>query len=184
MGFGNSSNKKTDNYGMAIGTSLSSDTSTDKGAYSWVQLIGGVAYIWTDSEGKQTSCSVSAGLDTQFPYSLGSYVNPSVIGLQSVVSATSDQPKIDLTYYHPNAVQVSTAFSAEMFLMWQSNTLPSIPVPLGSVVWSFSEASVKDANSPNGWTTPTVKSSNGAFSTKNPTYPVWKSLATTKPNNC
>jgi hypothetical protein len=174
MGFGNTS-AGTTNYGMAIGT----DLSPGNGSYFWVQLIRGAVYIWSDSTGKQTRCNVSPGLDTTFPYSTGSYVSPSVIGLSTVVTATSDQPLVNLIYNHPSAVQVSAAFKAEMFLMWQSNILPSIPVPLGSVTWSFAEASIMDMNAPNGWTTPTVTSQHGGFSTETPSYPVWPAPART-----
>ncbi len=84
------------------------------GSYELVQLIAS-----DTTTGESIPPSV-AGLDTDFPYG---------------IPPTSDSPKV---YLQPTATSVSRTFSANMFLMWQSNTTGSIPVPLGYQNWGFS----------------------------------------------
>ncbi|MGD0942322.1 MAG: hypothetical protein ABR905_21725, partial [Terracidiphilus sp.] len=84
------------------------------GTYLLVQLIS--RDIIT---GEAAGASV-AGLDGEYPYGL---------------PPSSDSPKL---YLKPTASSVRRDFTANMFLMWQSDTANSIPVPLGYQTWGFS----------------------------------------------
>jgi len=84
------------------------------GSYSLVQLIS------SDTTTGESSVKSVAGLDTEYPYG-----GP----------PSSDSPKV---YLQSTARSVTRTFSANMFLMWQSNTSGSIPVPLGYQTWGFS----------------------------------------------
>ncbi len=84
------------------------------GSYLLVQLIS------SDTITGESANTFVAGLDTDYPY--GS-------------PPTSDSPKV---YLLPTATSVTRNFTANMFLMWQSNTTNAIPVPLGYQTWGFS----------------------------------------------
>lgn len=57
----------------------------------------------------------------------------------------SDSPKVCLSC--TNLLNLTRAFSAVMFVMWQSTTTNSIPVPVGYEVWSFKGQAINS----NGW---------------------------------
>jgi hypothetical protein len=92
-------------------TGYSNDTG---GIYSLVQLIS------TETITGESAGTFSAGLDTDYPYGW---------------PPSSDSPKV---YLQPTATSVTRNFTANMFLMWQSTSAKSIPVPLGYQTWGFS----------------------------------------------
>jgi hypothetical protein len=71
------------------------------------------------------------GADTPWPYG-GTGALP-----------TNDIPNI---YLAPTYSTLTRSFEATMFLMWQSNTASSIPVPLGYQTWQFSATASCSAN--------------------------------------
>ena len=100
------------------------------GSYELVQLIS------SDTITGESAGASIAGLDTDFPYG-----GP----------PSSDSPKV---YLLPTATSVTRTFSANMFLMWQSSTAGSIPVPLGYQTWGFSGTATcsADCGTVSNWT--------------------------------
>ena len=84
------------------------------GSYLLVQLISS-----DTTTGESVGTSV-AGLDTDYPYG---------------EPPSADSPKV---YLQSTATSVTRSFTANMFLMWQSSSANSIPVPLGYQTWGFS----------------------------------------------
>ena len=89
------------------------------GSFLLVQLISSDDLQWTSSGGPGGENS-TPGLDSTYPYG-----GP----------PTSDNP---LVYLPSTYTTVSRNFTANLFLMWQSSTAKSIPVPLGYQTWGFS----------------------------------------------
>ena len=104
--------------GNPVGMKFNSPTgysNTSGGNFVPVQLIS--SFVITGS----ASGSATAGLDQIYPYDTS--------------LPTNDSPKIRLLSSYTT---ISGSFNATMFLMWQSTTSNSIPVPLGYQTWAFS----------------------------------------------
>jgi len=115
-----------------FGISFNSPTgyqNTSGGNFVLVQLIG--SDVVTGG-----CCTQPAGLDTKYPYGL---------------PPSNDNP---ITYLPPTITNASRTFTANMFLMWQSTTTGSIPVPVGYQNWGFSGTAICKANcgSASNWT--------------------------------
>jgi hypothetical protein len=132
--------------------------------FQWVQLIDSDRVSIKTTAGDTVVCKGTAGLDSTYPYIVG--------------SNTADDPAVQLS---SSFASVSREFSAQTYLMWTSNIAGSIPVPLGSVTWAFEESSLADANAPfKGWDTPTITSNLGQFVIDDSDYPIWKEISTKK----
>jgi len=113
--------------------------------------------------------SNTPGLDANYPYQGGTN------------NTVTDAP------FNPLLSTYATStrnFAATMYLMWQSNTTGSIPVPMGSVAWGFSGLSTKQ---PDGsWV---ITSGNGSAQPFAPasgvnSIPQWTGLVVLGNNNC
>ncbi len=89
---------------------------------------GGFNHTWT------------VGLDTKYPY--GSPPDEDSPGVGSLLPPDTTQ---------------TLAFDTNMFLMWQSNTANSIPVPLGYQTWAVSGSAncTSSCGSASNWTATT-----------------------------
>jgi len=110
-------------------------SNTPNGTYSWVQLIP-QADIRRATNGHNEVCSpaglnaASPALDSQYPY-------PS-----TGAGTTQDSPGSSVSSFH----EVAEVFDATMYLLWTPNASGcdqtmgtcTIPVPVGSVHWSWS----------------------------------------------
>ena len=142
-------------------------SNTAGGAYLFVQLIN------SDNVGGSSTCNSPIGLDS------GSYPYPS----QSA-GETSDSPLVRLD---PTDTTITRSFNATMYVMWQSTTAGSIPVPLGYQTWAFAGSASCSAScsSASNWTAKTTGTPGpvGAFvaSTAEQAdsgYPTWDADAT------
>lgn len=78
--------------------------------------------------------------------------------------------------------RVNRGFGATMYLMWQSNISGAIPVPIGSVNWSFSGQTTQSNGT---WTTPTGSGfAEFAAASNINSFPQWTGLAITADHNC
>ena len=137
--------------------------------FIWVQVITSDV-ITVNSDGVRLHCvpksepvaNFGAGLDTTYPYDTH---NPTI-----------DNPRIHLS---SDIQQYSRVFHARMFLLWTSGLSNSIPVPLGSVDWSFAGEAVLKGAKANSWL---LKSGHGGPDnsvtpfTRSHTYPFWTNL--------
>jgi hypothetical protein len=107
-------------------------TTSPPGNFFFVQLVTGDSIVYNRTGG-QMNCTATntPGLDGNYPYqgATGQTVN--------------DAPFHPLLSPYANSTR---NFAATMYLMWQSNTAGSIPVPMGSVGWGFSGLSTKQAD--------------------------------------
>jgi hypothetical protein len=101
------------------------------GSFSLVQLTS--SFVLTGG----FNHTYSVGLDTQYPY--GSPPNEDSPGTGALLPPDTTQ---------------TLAFNANMFLMWQSNTANSIPVPLGYQTWAVSGSATctTSCGSASNWT--------------------------------
>ncbi len=102
---------------------ISNSSQTANGNYFFTQLVNTYNAA---AQRTSTPCSYSpgVGLDNSFHY-----------GNLNGVTSTSDSPEIPI---FADYTSLSVSFSASMYLMWQATTTNSIPIPLGSVNWSWS----------------------------------------------
>ena len=100
--------------GISFGTPTGYSNSSG-GSFLVVQLVASDALTGSFS-------ATHSGLDFSYPY-------------PGSPPPTNDAP---LTQLLPTYTTLSRSFDATMFLMWQSASTPSIPVPLGYQRWSFS----------------------------------------------
>ncbi len=142
-------------------------TTTPPGAFFFLQLLTGDTVIYSRT-GATLTCTATPGLDGDYPYQgkTGQLVN--------------DAPYTPLPSTYTN---VSRNFAATMYLMWQSNTSGSIPVPMGSVGWGFSGSTTQSSGT---WSTPSGSGSNQAFAPASgvQSFPQWSGLAVTADHNC
>jgi hypothetical protein len=124
------SNKTVDGISFNFPTGYTNDSN---GIYSLVQLIN------SDTITGEAVSSYGTGLDTEYPYGW---------------PPSGDSPKV---YLQSTATSVTRTFSANMFLMWQSTTANSIPVPLGYQTWGFSGTATCSSNcgTASNWTATT-----------------------------
>ena len=145
-------------------------TSSPAGSFFFVQLVTGDLVVYNRTGG-QMNCPASntPGLDANYPYQGGTN------------NTVTDAP------FNPLLSTYATStrnFAATMYLMWQSNTTGSIPVPMGSVAWGFSGLSTKQ---PDGsWV---ITSGNGSAQPFAPasgvnSIPQWTGLVVLGNNNC
>jgi hypothetical protein len=130
--------------------------SGDSGTFFYEQLIGEYNVVYYNGQG--CSFSVGTGLDNTDPY-------PSN-GL-----STDDSPGIEV---YSNETEATANFSATMYLLWQSGTSDSIPVPLGNVNWQWSGDAVQNSGD---WSVKSGSGSSGGFVTSS-TFPVWSTHVT------
>lgn len=127
-------------------------TSTPPGSFFFVQLVTGDTVVYSSPSGTTTCTATNTpGLDGAYPYPYN-----------NIYTAT-DAPQSPLPSTYTNA---SRNFGATMYLMWQSNTSGSIPVPMGSVGWSFSGSTTQSPGStPTNplWGTPSGSGSRQQF---------------------
>lgn len=125
------------------------------GNFFFVQLI--VSDIITMNN--SSYCSSPSGLDHQYPF----YSTVANNGLNIPVY---DSPFNEVTGFTSSTRQ----FEAYMFLMWQSTTANSIPVPIGKVDWGFNGGATLSGN----WTSNGGGYENG-FATASTTsdFPQW-----------
>lgn len=137
-------------------------TQSPSGTFFFVQLVNSDAITYS-ANGSGTTCPGTSGLDGAYPYQnkYGQLVN--------------DAPyaKLFSTY-----TTERRSFVATMYLMWQSSTSSSIPVPLGYVDWQFSGSS-SEPQLNSTWGPPTGSGSAGSFVTINSPglFPTWQGLA-------
>jgi hypothetical protein len=144
-------------------------TSTPTGSFFFVQLVTGDTIVYSRT-GATLTCTATntPGLDGQYPYQgkIGQLVN--------------DAPFNPLPSTYTNS---SRNFAATMYLMWQSNTTGSIPVPMGSVAWSFSGSTTQTSGT---WSAPSGSGSNQPFVAASGTgsIPTWTGTVVTPDHNC
>lgn len=144
-------------------------TSTPTGSFFFVQLVTGDTVVYSHASATLTCTATNTpGLDGQYPYQgkIGQLVN--------------DAP------YHPLPITYTNSsrnFAATMYLMWQSNTSGSIPVPMGSVAWGFSGSTIQTNGT---WSAPSGSGSNQPFVAASGTgsFPTWTGTVVTPNNNC
>lgn len=144
-------------------------TQSPAGSFFFVQVVNSGTVIYSRT-GATLTCTGVPGLDGQYPYQgkMGQIVN--------------DAPLAPLLSTYTAA---GRSFSATMYLMWQSNTASSIPVPLGSVAWQFSGSATQPQQN-STWGSPTGGGSAGNFIAGSgaSSYPTWTSLAVLPNENC
>jgi hypothetical protein len=137
-------------------------TQSPAGNFFFVQLINSDLITYSRS-GATLNCTVTPGLDGAFPYQskIGQLVN--------------DAPEAPLPSTYTTA---SRSFNATMYLMWQSSTSNSIPVPMGSLIWQFSGSATQPQQN-STWGSPTGSGSAGGFATATGvgSFPTWNGLA-------
>jgi len=140
-------------------------TSSPPGTFFFVQLVDSDTVYYSSLTCAATN---TPGLDGQYPYQgkTGQSVN--------------DAPFIQLPATYTTA---SRNFSATMYLMWQSGSANSIPVPMGSVAWTIS-ASTSQSNGT--WSTPSGSGSASSFTpaSKTSDFPHWTGTVGNAANNC
>jgi len=140
--------------------------SPQAGQFLWAQLIESDDVVVDLARGAKRICTIGLGLDNSFPYSTG--------------ASTSDSPATP--HLKTTWTDVSHRMVASMFLLWQSSNTGSIPVPLGSVNWSWFGAATYD-------------SATGIWSLKNSSkvaspfragsqFPLWSKVVTNGKLNC
>jgi len=168
LGFGDATYSNT-------GIQFTASATAPPGDFSYVQEITNDVLTETPSDGSAVqTCyplevptpGVFPGLDTSYPYSTG--------------ATTTDNPSTGtLTNVDK---KVSRAFSAQMYLLWTPTAAAdctggascTIPVPLGSVSWSFNAAAKLTNSASDTWAVTSGKGSAKAFVASN-SYPTWTS---------
>ena len=147
-------------------------TNNPTGTFFFVQLVTGDNITYSRT-GATLTCTATntPGLDGRYPYQ----------GVQA--QAVNDAPFNPLPSTYTNSTR---QFAATMYLMWQSNTTNSIPVPMGSVAWSFSGETSQPAPNTNSWSTPTGSGSAQTFvpASGASSYPQWSALLGHANSNC
>lgn len=113
------------------------------GAYSFAQLITEDTITYTQGKLGTLTCPTIPGLDGQYPYPLYDPDN----------NQTWDHPDLKLEQFDS---EISRTFNATMYLLWTSSKTGSIPVPISSQGWLFTEASTTNRGFPTSqsWTNP------------------------------
>jgi hypothetical protein len=135
------------------------------GSFSFVQLINSDSNTYTTTAGTTKTCTFSSGLDKTYPYAAVSQ------------GTATDAPALQLL--STNSSQ-SRSFNATMYLMWQSNSSGSIPVPLGYQTWQFSGSTNQSGGN---WSTPSGSGGPvGGFTASTSSqasngYPTWNNVS-------
>jgi len=161
--------------GNPPGIKFTQPEASSRGKYSFVQIVNKDTVKYFEGENGSLSCPTNPGLDSVYPYT------------QFPDGTTSDSPSVLLEPYYS---KVSRTFKATMYLLWTSNKPGSIPVPISSQSWQFTQASaINSGYSTNqSWTQPIwneigkdgdpVDYVQTAPSTSPYGYPTWKGTAT------
>jgi hypothetical protein len=143
--------------------------STPPGNFFFVQLVTGDTVTYSRT-GATLTCTATntPGLDGAYPYQ------------NANAHSVSDAPSNLLPSTFTSS---SRDFAASMYLMCQSNTSGSIPVPIGSVGWGFSGSTT---HSNGTWSTPSGSGSAQLFAAASGTssFPQWSGLVGLPNNNC
>jgi hypothetical protein len=173
LAYGNLTGSCTAIHGKPVGITFNSPTgysNSSNGSFTPVQLLS------SDTLSGSVNSTGTPGLDGSFPY------NP--------VLPTNDSPTLNLL---SSDRSLTRTFVATMFVMWQSNTANSIPVPLGYQIWGFSGTATCSSNcgSASSWTATTngTPGNSGTWVVSSPSqtsvgsitlqfgYPTWVGLA-------
>ena len=137
-------------------------TQSPPGTFFFVQLIKSDTTTYSRT-GATMTCSTVSGLDRDYPFQ------------NKTAQLVNDAPEAPL----PSTFTTATrSFSATMYLMWQSSTSGSIPVPLDYVDWQFS-GSANEPQQNSTWGSPTGSGSVGSLVTINSPglFPTWQGPA-------
>jgi len=156
--------------GIIFSPPTTGTTSTPPGSFFFVQLITGDTVTYSRT-GATLNCTATntPGLDADYPYQ-------GKTGLSVTDAPTTALPSTYTT--------ASRNFAATMYLMWQSNTSGSIPVPIGSVGWSFSGSTTQSNET---WGTPSGSGGSAqpfAAASGIDSFPKWSGLVVLPTNNC
>jgi hypothetical protein len=124
-----------------VGIEFTQPEASSSGNYSFVQIVKQSTTIYTEGKNGSLSCPTNPGLDSVYPYP------------QYPDGTTSDSPSVPLEPFYS---KVRRTFKATMYLLWTSNLQGSIPVPIGSQSWQFTQASSSNPDYPSNqsWTQP------------------------------
>jgi len=147
------------------------------GNFLWVQKVS-KEYTLFCAGGHSKTCQFATALDTVFPY-------------PSTTSSPTDSPDISLT--SQTRLRVSFTGNYKMFLMWQSSTSNSIPVPFGAVPWTWSGHAIQDMRT-HTWSCPTPNPGGGICATgsskstsgftASSKFPTWTAVSTQETPTC
>jgi hypothetical protein len=137
------------------------------GTFSFVQLLNSADTTYDQLNGTQCLFNQGSGLDGAYPYATAS-TPPTTNG----PTATDDSPGRSL---FPDDSEVTVQFNATMYVMWTPSTVSApIPVPMGSVTWSFTGDAVQNLST-GVWSinTKTVSKGSASAFVSSTTYPTW-----------
>ena len=136
------------------------------GHFVWAQLVDFDTFLEYLSAGGKLTCSFGAGLDNTFPYDTGASTNDSPgSGLQAIWNKAYQQNRF------------------RMFLMWQSSTSGSIPVPLGYVSWSWSGTAVQNMTT-HVWSLQIGSTKSASAFHAGSDFPLWTKVLTNGTRTC
>ncbi len=127
--------------GNPPGIKFTQPQASSSGNYSFVQIVKTSTTTYTEGRNGSFSCPTNPGLDKVYPYT------------QFSDGTTSDSPSVLL---EPIFSKIRRTFKATMYLLWTSSIPNSIPVPISSQSWQFTQAISTNASYPSGqsWTQP------------------------------
>ena len=136
------------------------------GQFVFIQLFNNYNITFTAPGYSPSSCSFF-GLD-------GAYLSTGMGPSNGPISYFFDAPAAGLSLPTTNA---SVSFSATTYVMWQASGVLSIPVPLGTVLWSWSGYAAYSGTS--GWALDTTKASSPPMGTFTPggDFPTWQTAS-------
>ena len=142
--------------------------SPQAGQFEWAQLLNSDLFLLYPSGGKLTTCSFGAGLDNIFPYPM------------DTGGTANDSPGTNLQTTWSKAFQENRF---QMFLMWQSDTTGSIPVPLGSVHWFWSGTAARNAKT-GVWSLQAGSTKGATAFGASSDFPVWSQVVANGARTC
>jgi len=152
-------------------TASAKPSPSDAGVFQWVQLINEDIVTESSKVGKITCRGVSGGeLDGSYPYP------------NENNTTTTDSPDVPLGAPSARLISLERTFAATMYLMWKSSIPSSIPVPLGSIYWTFT-AIVTISPSTQQWTVSPNSSWSASAFDPSVDYPNWTKWNPLPPNN-
>jgi len=127
--------------GNPPGIGFTQPEASSNGNYSFVQIVKKDTTTYTEGKHVPLVCPTNPGLDSVYPYT------------QHSDGTTSDSPSVLLEPYYS---KVRRTFKATMYLLWKSSKTGSIPVPISSQSWQFTQASSTNPSYPSdqSWTQP------------------------------
>ena len=146
------------NFPTTTGISFSisaTPPSNTSGTFSFVQLVNSYNVEYDHPTGAPCTFGFGTGLDNNYPY------------LSGGASSTNDSPGIRL---FSNESEAKANFSATMYMMWTPTLTAAIPVPLGSVSWSWSGDAVQNSGT---WSLGSNNSASSTAFSAGISYPVW-----------